>query len=487
MPRKKISKLKMAYLKNVNIDEIIDEHIRYATTSIEEDWNINEGIPGKAPRIVKAVYKKAQPAPRRAVLYQLYQYLIHRIVIACRRDSDGQTFMPVSVYIPILGKHFSDMLRTLKRLGYITVGEYEYTVTSRPITLQNWNIGFKMTNSFKFRELHDKDPYNKNNEHNRTRELTPQEEKQDFFINYQNALAQLQLVHHEQAQQYIEGDNFDSERSRHYYTSIIEDFNINTKTKITIDKNNRIYSYITRKPKKLKKFFNIKFIIDIKNSHPFLLSIFLINHYKIPYSLIKDISLYSQHTIYNHYAGQQLRKTLKNNKINVPNYKKLPTDVIRYIMDVASGQFWDNFAGQFSMNRDETKVNLFREVIYSYSKCIRKSKLYGRAFVQRYPHVWSVIRGLKAGTALPNMMMKHESALFHQILEKCYRRGWVVVNIHDALVVLDVKANEAVTSSDAVRVIENVYNAHGLYPTISVEEYGREVDAPLSHEIFHQK
>lgn len=66
----------------------------------------------------------------------------------------------------------------------------------------------------------------------------------------------------------------------------------------------------------------------------------------------------------------------------------------------------------------------------------------------------------------------------NQILEECYRRGRVVVNIHDALVVLNVKANETVTSSDAVRVIENVYNAHGLYPTISVEEYGRDMDAP---------
>ena len=66
-------------------------------------------------------------------------------------------------------------------------------------------------------------------------------------------------------------------------------------------------------------------------------------------------------------------------------------------------------------------------------------------------------------------MMTNESILFRPILKECWRRGWKVVNLHDALIVFDVKENEAVEVKELRAIIETEYRKHGLLPTIKLE------------------
>ena len=44
-----------------------------------------------------------------------------------------------------------------------------------------------------------------------------------------------------------------------------------------------------------------------------------------------------------------------------------------------------------------------------------------------------------------------------------------MVNLHDALVVFDVEANECVTAGELTAIIEQVYHRFGLFPSVKVE------------------
>ena len=66
-------------------------------------------------------------------------------------------------------------------------------------------------------------------------------------------------------------------------------------------------------------------------------------------------------------------------------------------------------------------------------------------------------------------MMRAESMLFRLILKECWSRGYRVVNLHDALVVFDVEANEHVTIEELTAIVEQVYHRFGLFPSVKTE------------------
>ena len=66
-------------------------------------------------------------------------------------------------------------------------------------------------------------------------------------------------------------------------------------------------------------------------------------------------------------------------------------------------------------------------------------------------------------------MMSFESRLIRLVLEECWRRGYRVVNIHDALIVLQVEKNMDVTVDELKSIIETVYHRSMLYPSVKVE------------------
>ena len=76
---------------------------------------------------------------------------------------------------------------------------------------------------------------------------------------------------------------------------------------------------------------------------------------------------------------------------------------------------------------------------------------------------------IKTKDRLPHQMMRLESDLFHDILKECWNKGYKVVNLHDALVVFDVKQNENVTIDELIAIIKEAYNRFGLFPTVNAE------------------
>ena len=113
--------LSLAYLKDVDIDHIIDMHIAYSES-------------------------ENKPKPSKAILKQKYQYMLHLIITRCKYHQGGICYLNAQFYRDhIFNDHFSDMLATLSRLSIISLGIYVPKKHSRIICLMDWNIGYRIT------------------------------------------------------------------------------------------------------------------------------------------------------------------------------------------------------------------------------------------------------------------------------------------------------------------------------------------------------
>lgn len=424
--------LSLAYLKDVDIDHIIDMHIAYSEF---ED----------------------KPKPSKAILKQKYQYMLHLIITRCKYHQGGICYLNAQFYRDhIFNDHFSDMLATLSRLSIISLGIYVPKKHSTTICLLDWNIGFRTVYNKKFLKWE---------QALKKWKPTPKYEPNKFTDHYNDCLKSLRLTDKEGAQKYI-SDNLKNKSTHkyHYYSACVNDFNADKMGIYNIDEQGRIYHFLTSLPKELRQYYNIKYELDVANSHPLLINYNLINYYNINNNIL--LLLYSN-SIY-HYDGEYLCKLLKDNNIEIND---IPIDVIEYIAKTQHGKFYDDFIGEFSdIERNEIKKKVFSQVFYSHVDDVYVTK-FCKAFKKRYPNVWKVIYKLKEKTddKLPHAMMKNESILFRPILIECWRRGWKVVNLHDALIVFDVKENETVGVEELKSIIKAVYNKHNLYPTVKLE------------------
>ena len=424
----------LAYLTDIEIEHIMDMHITYHCD-----------FEGKSK-------------PSRTILKQKYLYMLHLIITRCKYHKDGICYLHAQFYRDhIFNDHFSDMLSTLCRMAIVNIGTYEPKKHSRSICLLDWNIGYKTF------------PYHKKfiewQQALKKWKPTPKYERNEYTDHYNDCLSCLRLTDKDGARKYISDNIKDkSEHRYHYYSACVNEFSSDRMGIYSIDEQGRIYHYLTSLPRELRKYYNIKYELDVANSHPLLLNYNLIYHYNINNNLL--LILYSNNI--HHYGGEYLRKLLKNNGIEFEN---IPIDVIEYIAKTQHGKFYDDFIADFGdIERSEIKKKVFSQVFYSHVDDVFVTK-FCKAFKKKYPNVWKVIYNLKQKTddKLPRLMMKNESILFKPILAECWHRGWKVVNLHDALVVFDVKENDAVDVKELKAIIERVYNKRNLYPTIKLE------------------
>lgn len=463
--RKKTEKIRLASLANIDIDTIVEAHIELVTTPITTVTNWKDITCDKdcASPILEVV-KEAKAAPRKAILYHKYAFLIHTIIMHCRANKKNQTHLDYKQMTDILGHCYGDMLYNLENMDIITMtSAYNPGVESRTISLNDWTIKFIESTNVKVLEYIRK---NKQLISKCKTEAYEQFKDDEFVKRYNESLSYLELIKRNEAIDYIHTRTFDSLHSYHYYISRIEEFDKNELKIISIDKNERIYHYFTNLPKSLKSFFNIKYQLDISNSHPLLFSYYLIKHYDIDNNILNILYNISIDT-YNkdHNVCKQLCKSLNIKKIDVPN------DVLQYIYVTSKGRFWDDFVETFkAMERGEVKATLFREVFYSRSTTTRK-KPFGKVFVEQYPNVWKLIRRMKKRAKLPNLMMKFESHLFRSILTECFKRGWKVASIHDAIIVPNVEANANIHLDELRNLMIDIYRTYNLNPSISIDIY----------------
>lgn len=459
---RKIRKIAVLQLADIEISTIMDKYTELITEN------------------------EAKSAPYRAVLRHKLLFLIHLIITHCKASKDNKIQLNTDRLQDILGNEYNYMLATLQAMGIITIDEkYLIGVHCRFISLNDWNVKVEVLPNLKVIEYLDKwEKLNKKAKKSssvdidivvidgeiqliKNGEKPLSQQEIDFRTKYEESLSCLRLrVGKSEAQEFINTlfANFDN-HSYHYYSNMIQTFDVNKLKIYNIDNQNRIYHILTSLPKNLKSLFNIKYQLDIANSHPLLFSKYLIDIYKIDFQTLKIIYNIKKEEYINNLHNVT---ELFYNKLNTSNLC-VPIDILRYIYVCSRGMMWDDFTAIFDeFTRAEVKIKAFKEIFYP-KQDFTEHTAFGKKFIELYPNVYQAIRELKKSTKLPLLMMKFESRLMKEILNVCYANGWKVVHIHDAIIVFDVDANSSVEPIQIMRIINDIYRRYLLHPTIHCE------------------
>lgn len=194
------------------------------------------------------------------------------------------------------------------------------------------------------------------------------------------------------------------------------------------------------------------------------------------------------------YVSEYLRKLFNDNDIEKESIAKLTDDELTYIYKTCNGIFWDEFQGLFpGLERKQIKEKLFAQVFYSKEKS-RWWKMYANEFQKLYPNVYDYINLWKepekdkklieymkrnqidvenTSTALSISMMKLESAIFTESLNRIYKKRISAVHIHDAIIIPDVKGTAKVEANTIVNILMDVYKEHGICPSMDIKSFSR--------------
>lgn len=335
-----------------------------------------------------------------------------------------------------------------------------------------------------------------------------------FYNRYNNILSRISLLDIEGANNFLNSkiknlSNKDEDFISSYYTKMYNqyiDYNKDNYRTLSIDKNKRIYHILTNTNRDFRQYINIKFMIDICNSHPLLLNKLLIEHYNINdyiYNIIINIK-------YNKVEGFSFYQLLPQKSLKLlidkiieekdVSIDKSLLDVYEYIIMTSGGHLWHGLLDKcrelgldmvdgVQMDKHLLKEHIFGEVYYSNivktifyitdkeTKVREKiTKHYAIMFKSMYPNVFKVINKNKPKedrTQLSNALMKEEAKLFHEILQRLYVNDDLdAINIHDAIVVLTT-SDEKYTVDYIESIMKDVYNENNLFPTFEIKQYNR--------------
>lgn len=485
-----IKQKKIYRLKNISIEEVVKSFQSFNAEGKLIRCELESiplvGINMPAPQIS---YKKDSTNKYTSILTDKFAFLIH--LIRSRQIANGGGFAPFhSVALEkILGKDYSKMLHLLYKLHLLQCDDY--------FQIGKKSFGFRFDDEVEFTFTYENANYlsryfNKANKIFQSyKERTEHENRKElgndsFYNKYNSSLSMLKLTHTDEGYKFLSLHKFINEHSRNYYYHILGSYTSYKPYITSIDKNKRIYSLATSTPRILKPFLNIKFSCDIHNSHPLLFNNILYDYYIIPLPLRLRLStLFNNLNISPYNVSRFIRKILILNNIGKDEIANIPNDVLAYLYITSIGRFWDcvipDDCADGLLLRSDIKVLMFAEVFYS-KKLTTRGQKYAKIFKKQYPNVYKVVRKQKQEdrTQLANDMMRLESELFHKILAKLFSKRFKVISIHDAIVVLDVKANTKCTADTVKTVIRDVYNESGLCPDISVDTY--DVAATLENE-----
>lgn len=483
------------------------EVLEYNDTIPEPDFDdpFPKQIRYEIPSAVPAKIKKATSDN---TLIKKYKYFIHNLIARQISSNDGKAQLNSKVLEKVFDKEYTLIVRTLKNLNiiecddYYDIGtkSYGYNISAnRNITASYESIYYPSKQYIKTLEK-ELQKQTKNNTAQAKENLTD-----CFYNNYIQSLSKLKLQFEDKANKFIDIHFTNNTNSKLYYQYIIEQYqNHNFDIKVPNTKDNRIYHILTSTPRLLKYFLNIKYTVDIHNSHPLLFVNEIYEYYKVPTSNRYLISLYIREiysTIDNNRYNIRVKlyNKLKESNINYPEIKEIPLDAIRYIYLVSAGKFWDKVlpdlnepqeGNKYNIIRQDVKVIMFAQVFYG-KQLTSRGQEYAKIFKEQFPSVYSIILSFKRGldkserTVLTHKLMALESKLFREVLRRLYELNYAVISIHDAIVVLDVKENDDCTPMVVKEIITNVYKEYGLLPDCSVDYYGEsEMEAFLEKEKF---
>ncbi len=523
------------YIKDkLNTDYLITEHIKYSKLTDEERLfyyeyeksvdnkdvaevkpvrpltfeEINEGMNlaaiehskyARYREIKRKMNLKPVGKQHKVKLHHKFNYLIHSLCSRCTNNEDGYTNINAEFLKNLIGDEYNTILYTLERIGLVgTDGIYTIGHSSKMYYLKEKyipSINTKPETNIAIKKYIDK-AFQKLEAHKKAKFQRLSERDKFIVEKYDSCLFHLQMTRIDECEDFIYSKKIYDEKKtiqKEYYENIYSKyvFQENGKFRINqIDNDNRIYHILTSTPKDLKEYLNIKFSIDIKNSHPLLLNKLLLIYYsdkELFNNIINNnINIYniliSSNVEYTHYASDNLRKSLLLNNINcsISNLQNIPPDVRQYISQTSQGLMWEELLdacesqGLQADSRGELKTQMFAEVFYSKTKIIAY-KEFGKVFKTIYPNVYKIINKLKPNgeeTMLSHLIMKIESELFHQILERIYKNTkYDAINIHDAIVLLDTPNNENCNADEIETIMKDIYNTYNLFPSFSIDIY----------------
>ena len=472
--------------KDISIDAIMEKHIELLKNQNQPQRTITnfDKVTCDSSFVAKieTVEGANKPLPKKQILYKKYAFFIHRLIQRCKSNREGNfTRFNSQILQTVLGHVYIDMLKTLETLGIIKVSSsYIPSIQARLIELNpNLSTVSEMKYSSYIEEYSDK-MQQELKKYEQIHKLKIKSEMGDkLYDNFTKSLKILKLSHREEAEDYRNRHHFITPKSKEYFTYILNEYNKGNFNILSVDSNLRIYSILTQSPRIFKNFLNIRFSIDIHNSHPLLFNKLIIERYNINDNIL--------HILYNNLSnidnsyysvGKQVYKLLINNEIKKEEIANVPNDIWEYIYKTSKGIFWDDFTelDEFKkLLRSDIKVTLFREVFYS-KTLTTKGKDFAKVFKKKYPSVYKLVKESKRDdrTFLANQMMRIESDIFRSILTKLYAKRFKVLTIHDAIVVLDTKANDQCTPELIHSIIEKEYLRINLCPNVSVDYYSTE-------------
>lgn len=488
MKQKKIHRL-----KHITIDEIVEKYMHLHRTGkfggVKLEFMPLVGVNTLQPQLLN---KANDDRKYINLLRDKFTYLIH--LLRARQIASGGGFAPINATIlqAVFGKDYVRMIETLLKMNILYCDSY-YAIGAK-------SYGYRFDDDVAFTYTLENPRYLSKYADKVKRLFEGTADKQEkeskkilnnnlLYDRYNQSLKLLKLTYKDECLQYLNLHTYINDISREYHYHIVDTY-LNTTPSITsVDRNNRIYSIATSTPRIIKPFLNIKFTVDIHNSHPLLFNSIIYDYYNVSLSVRKRLSyVFDTLNMPPNNVRRIIRKTLINNGIEKREIADIPNDVLAYIYTTSVGRFWDvvipTDETDTMLLRTDIKVLMFAEVFYS-KKLTTRGQKYAKIFKAQYPNVYSIVRRQKFEdrTKLANDMMKLESRLFHEILTKLYNKRYRVVSIHDAIVVLDTKANTDCSVEVLSRIIEDVYQSIGLHPSISVDHYGKEyIDRLLANE-----
>lgn len=329
----------------------------------------------------------------------------------------------------------------------------------------------------------------------------------DFIKNYCSSLNYIQIEDYDGITGFCKREKKRNEDAAVYYDTVIERLKSKERYIDKIDNSHRIYHLLTNLKREMKQYLTIDFSLDCRNSHPIIFNHFIFEYHSIPESSSYIISNYlvnkvgprkdliegflsNKSSVYinYHYLGNNLRKILNDNNIEVQEIARLNNDELEYIYLTSNGLFWDRFLKWHpERGKDTVKKSVFAAVFYRTDDSDEGE--YAKEFGMMYPHVFEMIRDWKRpgnestimeymaqhrlkmpdkmGASLSVAMMAFESDIYIDILRRLYMKRWKAVHIHDCIVIPKYNSKNRPTIDQVRAIMLEEFAKFGLCPSFA--------------------
>lgn len=344
------------------------------------------------------------------ILYKVL-YLMDAIIRRANAKRDIRAFSLSSQLLKsVIGNEYKQMLTALTKMGFISLGDgkngsevekYYYYHPSRYSMIYSVPDGVEVesyTSSnqtiLKYKEK--TASLIQAHQQNNVNSVIDKRYGEDFRTTYLLSLNYVRIADKTGFEAYIKDSISKNPKTHIYYHYIESELSNNNKVIQKIDDSGRMYHVLTNLERELKSYLNISISLDSKNSHPLLFNFFIFHFHNISLSnsyLISSL-LFSFNLSNNsfHNVGKNLRNYLINNDVIKEEIAKLSDNELEYIYLTSTGRLWDDIANRHpELDRNEVKVEMFKQVFYSNTPYAFHWKEYAVEFKKQFPDVYRLI------------------------------------------------------------------------------------------------